>query len=109
MHMKKGCGALAKLAKCNLVTFRIRGAFFVDPNWCNDHKRKGPVSGEIVGVYTPEQLAKMSNDEIEAIIARDLYEDAYERQLQDMPDFGVFHGRYSFHSRSSKILGSLKK
>ena len=84
MHMKKGCGALAKLAKCNLVTFRIRGAFFADPNWGNDRKRQGPISGEIVAVYTPEQLAKMSNEEVEAIIARDLFEDAYARQLQDM-------------------------
>jgi hypothetical protein len=37
----------------------------------------------VTAIYTKEQLAAMSADEINEIIRRDLHEDAYERQLAD--------------------------
>lgn len=75
-------GKLVKSAKCGLVTYKLVGGYFVSPNWSHSNTRRGPIHGEPVGVYTKEQLAEMSVDEINAIINRDLYEDAYERQLK---------------------------
>lgn len=76
-------GKLIKSARCGLVTYRICGGYFVSPNWTEGNLRRGPVWGSPVGVYTKEELASMSVDEINQLINRDLYENAYERQLED--------------------------
>ena len=73
-------GKVVKSARCALVTYRIEGGYFVSPRW-SSKLRKGRVYGAPVNVYTKEQLAKMSVEEINEVIARDLYENAYERQL----------------------------
>lgn len=74
--------SLVKAAKCGLVTYRITGGYFVSPNWSEGGTRRGPVSGAPVRVFTREQIAQMSEEEIYEIITTDLYEDAYDRQLQ---------------------------
>lgn len=76
-------GKMVKGAGCGLVTYKLRGGYFTSPMWSTSGTRKGPIHGEVVNVYTKEQIADMSNDEVNAIINRDLYEDAYERQLED--------------------------
>ncbi len=73
-------GKVVKTAKCALVTYRIEGGYFVSPRW-SSKLRKGRVYGAPVNIYTKEQLAKMTPAEINEAIARDLYEDAYARQL----------------------------
>jgi len=73
-------GKMVKKAKCGLVTYRIEGGYFVSPMWSTS-MRKGPLRGRVANVYTAEQLAAMTPDEINAVIVRDLHEDAYERQL----------------------------
>lgn len=74
-------GKMVQKARCGLVTYRLMGGFFAQPRWGTSGTRKGYVRGEPVHVYTKEQLAAMTADEINAIIVRDLHEDAYERQL----------------------------
>ena len=74
---------LIKTAKCGLVTYKITGGYFVSPMWSGSNTRKGYVEGAPVNVYTKEDLAKMSVKEIYEIINRDLYEDAYKRQLAE--------------------------
>lgn len=74
-------GKVIKKAKCGLVTYKIVGGYFASPNWSTKNTRRGYVHGAPVNVYTKEQLEEMSIDEINEIIKRDLYEDAYERQL----------------------------
>lgn len=76
-------GKLIKTAKCGLVTYRITGGYFVSPMWSESGLRKGRIHGVPVGVYTKEQLEKMSVDEINALIKEDLYEDAYARQREN--------------------------
>ena len=76
-------GKLVKKAGCALVTYRITGGYFVSPNWSEGGLRRGPIAGSVVNVYTKEQLAAMSADEVNAAIVRDLHEDAYARQLAD--------------------------
>lgn len=77
-------GKLVQKSKCGLVTYRLEGGFFADPRWREGGTtRKGRVHGGPVNVYTPEQLAAMTADEINGIICRDLGEDAYARQTAD--------------------------
>ncbi len=74
-------GKVVKSARCGLVTYRLEGGYFVSPRWSSS-LRRGRIYGAPVNVYTKEQLAKMSVEEINAAIARDLHEDAYERQMK---------------------------
>ena len=76
-------GKMIKSARCGLVTYKLTGGYFASPGWSDKGIRKGPVYGAPVNVYTKEQIASMSVDEINEIINRDLYEDAYERQIAD--------------------------
>ena len=75
-------GKLAIASGATLVTYRIKGGYFTSPRW---HKkdRRGRVRGELAGVYTHEELKAMGPDEVNRIIARDLYLDAYEEQKKD--------------------------
>lgn len=66
---------------CGLVTYKLTGGYFVSPRW-STKLRRGPISGAPVNVYTKEDLAKMTTAEIYDVITRDLYEDAYARQLK---------------------------
>ena len=76
---------LVKSARCGLVTYRIEGGYFASPNWASSkNTRRGRLYGAPVGIYTKEDLAKMSVEEIDEIIKRDLYENAYERQKEEM-------------------------
>ena len=76
-------GKVIKKAKCGLVTYKIVGGYFASPNWSTKNTRRGFVHGAPVNVYTKEQLEELSIDEINEIIRRDLYEDAYERQVAE--------------------------
>lgn len=76
---------LVKSARCGLVTYRIEGGYFASPNWASSgNTRRGHLYGAPVGIYTKEDLAKMSVEEIDEIIKRDLHEDAYARQKAEM-------------------------
>ncbi|MBQ9080346.1 MAG: 1-acyl-sn-glycerol-3-phosphate acyltransferase [Clostridia bacterium] len=82
--IKSSVGSLVKAARCQLITFRLVGGFFMAPRWCASF-RTGPVRGEYVNVYSPEQLSDMSADEITELINRDLAVDAYEIQAAEGP------------------------
>lgn len=71
-------GKLVKSSRCALVTYKLTGGYFVSPLWSERGTRKGKISGKVVNIYTPEQIAQMSVDEINKIIKDDLYEDAYD-------------------------------
>ena len=72
---------LVKLSRSTLVTYRLTGGYLTTPRW-STHRRKGRMSGEAVGVYTPEALKGMSEGEILDLLKRDLYENAYETQAK---------------------------
>lgn len=74
---------MVKTAGCGLVTFKIRGGYFVSPGWRDHGTARGPLSGEPVHVYTREELKAMTVNEVYEAICNDLYEDAYARQLAD--------------------------
>ena len=70
---------LAKECGAGLITFRIHGGYFVNPRWSKE-TRKGRVWGEVSGQYTAEELAQMTDDEVQALIERDLFVDAFADQ-----------------------------
>lgn len=80
-EITQASASLARMAKCQLITFRIEGGYLKTPRWAK-YGRRGPISGHEVGRYPAEQLQKMSTDEVLALIRRDLHEDAYARQKQ---------------------------
>lgn len=74
-------GRMVKSSRCALVTYRIEGGYFVSPRW-SAFLRRGRLYGAPVNVYSAEQLASMSAEEINGVIRADLHEDAYARQLE---------------------------
>ena len=76
-------GKFVRQAGCALVTYRLTGGFFLQARWSRK-KRSGPVKGQIVGVYSSEELKAMTPKEITDIINRDIYMDAYGEQRKLM-------------------------
>ena len=72
-------GKVVKKAGGGLITYRMSGGYLTSPRW-SKVIRRGRMDGEIVGVYSPDELASLTAEEIHEIIVRDLHEDAYERQ-----------------------------
>ena len=67
-------GKLVKLAKVPVMTYRITGGYLADPRWAHT-LRKGPIRGGVVKVYAPEDLAKLTPEEITGRIEADLFID----------------------------------
>ena len=78
-EITRATASLARMVKCQLITYRIEGGYLKTPRWAK-YGRRGPISGHEVGRYPAEQLQAMSTDEVLALIRRDLHEDAYARQ-----------------------------
>ena len=72
---KNSVASLAKAAGCTVVTVRIDG-YFVNPRWSHSNRR-GPVRADVAGVYTAEQVASMTADELLDVIRKDISVDAY--------------------------------
>ena len=72
----------AAASGASLVTYRLEGGYFASPRWSGFSIRRGRMTGRVVGIYGPEELRAMKPAEIEAILKRDLYEDAYATQRE---------------------------
>ena len=79
-------GKMVKACRCGLYTYRTKGGYFMAPRWAKTF-RKGHCEGEVVRYYSPEELGKMSAEEITAAINRDIYENAHETQRQWMKPY----------------------
>ncbi|MCR5663734.1 MAG: 1-acyl-sn-glycerol-3-phosphate acyltransferase [Oscillospiraceae bacterium] len=75
-------GKLVKSSGATLVTYRIEGAYLSLPRW-GKGVRRGRVHGAPVGIYPPETLRSMTPQAINALIERDLYENAWTRQREN--------------------------
>ena len=60
-------GKLVKGSGATLVTYLIEGAYLSAPRWALNTCR-GKVIGRPAGVYGPEVLKEMSDEEVEALI-----------------------------------------
>lgn len=77
--ISKRNAALVKECDCTFVTYRGKGGYLKKPRWAKN-SRKGPISGEVVNVYSKEQIRAMSEDEIYRHILEDLYFNIYDEQ-----------------------------
>ena len=75
-------GKMAKHAGVPLITYRFEGGYLSQPRFSLT-LRKGRVTGHLVHVYQPEELRKMTDEEVNAVISADLHEDAYEAQERE--------------------------
>ena len=80
-------GKLVRSSGASLVTFRLDGGYFTSPRWAGKRLRRGKMTGKIVRIYSPAELKAMSVDEINAVIRRDLFVDAYAEQRSAMVPF----------------------
>ena len=66
---------------CTLVTFRVTGGYMVTPRWAA-FPRRGRQQGVVQGIYTPEQLKAMSVQQVQELLERDLFVNAYDEVKQ---------------------------
>jgi 1-acyl-sn-glycerol-3-phosphate acyltransferase len=72
-------GKLVKGSGATLVNYLLEGAYLSAPRWALS-TRRGKVYGRPAGVYGPEVLKDMSDEEVEKLIAKDLGFDTWEWQ-----------------------------
>ena len=65
-----------------VLTYRIEGGYLSDPRWSHS-LRRGVLKGGVVHVYQPEELKKMSLQEINERISADLWVDTDESQRRE--------------------------
>ena len=79
-------GKLARLGNATLITYRLEGGYLTLPRW-SKKTRRGLMRGGAVGIYPPEQLRKMKPEEINELIERDIFEDAWARQKEEQIEY----------------------
>ena len=79
-YIAPAIGKLVKLSGAGLITTSMHGGYLTHPRWGKTYRR-GKLTVTPVAEYSPEQLKEMSVKEINEIIKRDLYVNAYEDQL----------------------------
>jgi len=77
-RLVKECGDLG----ASLVTYRMHGGYLRRPRW-GKSPREGQMRGEFVHEYSPAELKKMSVDEINEAINRDLYVNTFDDQKKN--------------------------
>ena len=78
-YISKRNATMVKEGNCALVTYRNKGGYLKVPRWA-DNKRKGPSYGELVNIYSKDDIRKMTEDELYEHILEDLYFNDYEEQ-----------------------------
>ena len=77
---------LVKTSGADLITFRLEGGYFTAPRWAR-RQRRGKMAGRQINKYSGAELKSMTIEQINSLIERDIYEDAYERQKANQVRF----------------------
>ncbi len=80
--ISENTGKLVKDSGKALITHRFIGGYLRSPRWANTNK-VGPVYGEVVNEYSPEELAAMTVEQVNEVIRRDTYVNAFEEQRKN--------------------------
>lgn len=73
---------LIKKAGVAMATYRFTGSYFTFPRWAR-FPRKGKMTGKLVKIYSPEELAAMTDEEVYNAIVKDIYINAYDEQKRE--------------------------
>lgn len=84
--ISKRNAALVKECDCTFVTYRAKGGYLKKPRWAKNG-RIGPLTGEVVNIYSKEQIRSMTEDEIYDCIVKDLYVNAYDEQRKNPAEY----------------------
>ncbi len=103
---------LAQISGATLITYRLTGGYLTNPRW-GKGVRRGKMSGNVVGVYSPEQLKAMKKDEILRLINSDINEDTWaEQAVQPVAYKGINRAQHMesalFICPQCKQIGTLK-
>jgi len=71
------CGRLAKKLGVSLVLVKQKGGYLTKPRW-KKRPNKGRIFAEIVKVISPDELQKMTDEEVQTIIEKELYHNDFE-------------------------------
>ncbi len=71
-YMRDAIASLAKALKMPIAFYRIEGGYGVQPRW-SDVTRKGKMRGYVSRVLETEEYLSMSNEELYALIQKELY------------------------------------
>ncbi|MGP1361874.1 MAG: lysophospholipid acyltransferase family protein [Candidatus Fimenecus sp.] len=74
-------GELVKNSGASLLLVRFIGGYMQRPRW-SKYRRKGPITFEVTGDYSAEEISRMSVTEVNSVIRKGLYLNAYERQRE---------------------------
>ena len=104
-------GQLVKDSGAALITFRFTGGYLRSPRWANKG-RHGPLYGQVVHEYSPEEIAAMSVSEVTETIRRDTFVNVYDEQRKIMGEYkgsnlAEFAERILFMCPSCETIGEL--
>ncbi|MBE6980279.1 MAG: 1-acyl-sn-glycerol-3-phosphate acyltransferase [Ruminococcaceae bacterium] len=74
VYMKPAIASLARKLGLPLAIFRIEGGYGVHPRW-SDVIRRGHMHGYVSRVVEPEELKAMTDDQVMALIEKELWQD----------------------------------
>lgn len=110
-YISPNTGKMVKDSGVALITYRLTGGYLRSSRWTKKTK-VGPVHGRVVNEYSPEEIAKMSVDEVNEIIRRDTYVNAFEEQRKNPKtytgeDLAEYLERILFVCPHCKSMGNL--
>ena len=70
-------GQMIKDMNVDLITYKMEGGYLIGPKWARNSS-KGPMFGHLVNIHPKEKLAEMTPEEINQLIADDLYFNHYD-------------------------------
>ena len=70
---------IVKMTEATLVVYKLEGGYLTTPRW-GRKIRKGKMTGKLMSVISPEEVRKMPVKELQTLIEKDLFTDAYEEQ-----------------------------
>lgn len=73
-----GLAQLIKKTNSGLVFLESHGAYMSWPRWSTSTKRRGKITAKLVNPISSEEISKMSVDEIQAVMARQLDYNEYD-------------------------------
>lgn len=82
-RLDEALGKLCKHAKVPVVLFKANGNFINSPQWSKHPYRKIRQEAHISLLYTPEDLQKMTADEVQAGIEKAFERDEYKWQVEN--------------------------
>lgn len=79
-YIPANMGRLAKILKVPLVILSVHGSYLANPFWNEEKTRKVPMVAKMECIYTAEQIAALSAEEIQKRIEKELQYNEYDYQ-----------------------------